>query len=425
MKNSRENGESSIMKRLAIHGGIPVRSEKSFPAWPVFGHEERARLMEVFESGKWWYGEKVKEFEEKYAAFHDAKYSVTCTNGTAALETALLACGIGAGDEVIVPPYTFIATASAVLKANAIPVFADIEPDTCNLDPEDVERKITDKTRAIIPVHLGGLPVDMDAFCELAKKYNLVLIEDACHSWGSKWQDKGTGAIGDCGVFSFQMSKNITSGEGGILLTDNGDIADRARSYTDCGRIKGGAWYEHYFFGSNLRMTELQAGILLGQLERLEEQTLKRERNAAYLGELLQDIPGIGLMRRDPRVTRRSYHMYIFRFLSEQWPGVSRDRFLEALRAEGIPCSSGYPKPLYKNHLYQQMGEGAASCPVTCPYHGRTVDYGNVMCPNTELICREACWIPHTVLLAEEPDMKDIAEAIKKIWEHRKELSDA
>ncbi|MDD3927830.1 MAG: aminotransferase class I/II-fold pyridoxal phosphate-dependent enzyme [bacterium] len=201
------------MSKLALLGGIPARKEP-FAAWPVIEAKDRDRLLEVFDSGKWWYGEKVKEFEEKYAAFQDAGYGVTCCNGTVALEVVLLACGIGAGDEVIVPPYTFMATASAVLKANAVPVFADIELDTCNLDLEDVARKITDKTKAIVPVHIGGLPVDMDAFLKLAKQHKLVLIEDACHSWGSKWQGKGTGAIGDCGVFSFQMSKNITSGEG-------------------------------------------------------------------------------------------------------------------------------------------------------------------------------------------------------------------
>ncbi len=414
-----------MMNRLALHGGTPVRLEKIFPIWPITAATDREKLLEVFDSGKWWYGEKVKEFEEKYAIFHDAKYGVTCANGTVALEIALVACGIGAGDEVIVPPYTFMATASAVLRVNAVPVFADIELDTCNLDPVDVERKITDKTKAILPVHLGGLPVDMDAFKVLARKYKLVLVEDACHSWGSKWKGKGTGAIGDCGVFSFQMSKNITSGEGGILLTDSEDIADRARSYTNCGRIKGGAWYEHYLLGSNLRMTELQAAILLGQLERLEEQTLRREKNAVYLSELLKDIPGISLMRRDPRVTRRSYHIYIFRFLPEEWPGVSRDRFLEALKAEGIPCGNGYNIPLYKNPLFQRRAEGPGYCPTSCPYHGGKVDYTQVVCANAELMSREGCWIPHTVLLAEEPDMKDIAEAIKKIWEHRKELSDA
>jgi len=217
------------MARLAINGGKPV-TKKDFPFWPIFGEEERKILLGVFESGKWWYGEKVKEFEEKFATFQDAKYGVTCTNGTVALEASLIACGVGAGDEVIVPPYTFVATATAVLKVNAIPVFADIDIETANIDLRDVKRKITPKTKAIIPVHFAGLPCDMDLLGDIAGRHNLRIIEDACHSWGSKWKEKGTGALGDCGAFSFQMSKNITSGEGGIVLTDNEELADAIRS---------------------------------------------------------------------------------------------------------------------------------------------------------------------------------------------------
>jgi len=410
-----------VKNKLALTGGRPVRS-KPFPAWPVFGRQERKNLLSVFDSGKWWYGEKVKEFERKYAAFHGAKYGVACTNGTAALEMALLACGVGAGDEVIVPPYTFVATASAVLKVNAIPVFADIDLNTCNLDPKDAEQKITDKTKAIIPVHFAGLPADMNAFKKLAKKHNLKLIEDACHSWGSQWKGKGTGALGDCGAFSFQMSKNITSGEGGILLSDSKAIAETARSCSNYGRTKGKAWYEHYLLGSNLRMTELQAAILLGQLGRLKGQTLKRERNASCLDQGLRDIPGISLMKKDRRVTRRSYHMYIFRFRRERWQGISRKRFIEALTAEGIPVGTGYPIPLYKNPLFLKKGSGPRFCPVSCPYYGKKVDYQSVICPNTEIICEEACWIPHTVLLAGKNDMQDIVRAVWKVWENRKQL---
>ena len=397
------------MKKLAINGGVPVRNtmKKSWPSWPVVGDEERKNLLETFESGKWWYGERVKEFEKKFAAFQNAKYGVTCTNGTAALEMALLACGIGDGDEVIVPPYSFVATASAVLKVNAIPIFADIELDSCNLDPIDAEAKISKKTKAIVPVHCAGFPVDMDRFLSLAEQYRLHIIEDACHSWGSQWNGKGTGALGTCGVFSFQVSKNITAGEGGILLSDYEEIADTARSYSNCGRGKDTPWYEHYLLGSNLRMTELQAAILLGQLTRLEEQTLKREENATYLNQQLQNIPGISLMKNDARVTRRGYHMYIFRFVREMWEGIDRNRFIEALNAEGIPSSIGYPNPLYKNPLFQKPGRSG-------------IDYREVHCAKTEQICEEACWIPHTALLAEKSDMDDIVAALTKVWAERK-----
>jgi len=413
------------MKRnLALCGGTPVRS-KPFPVkWPVIGQEERSNLLEVFESGKWWYGERVAEFERKYAAFQDAKYGVSCANGTVALEMALLACGIGAGDEVIVPPYTFMATASAVMKVNAIPVFADIDLNTANLDVQATARAITSKTKAIIPVHFSGLPVDMDAFQALARKHKLRLIEDACHSWGSQWKGKGTGALGDCGVFSFQMSKNITAGEGGILLTDNEEIADAARSYSNCGRIKGKAFYEHYVLGSNLRMTELQAAILLGQLTRLKAQTIKREKSAALLDRGLVDIPGITLMKGDPRATRRSYHMYMFRFRPEKWGGISRETFLKALKAEGVAANPGYPIPLYKNPLFQKSGTGPRLCPRSCPYYGKETDYTKVCCPNAEQICKEICWVMHAELLAGPADVRDIIKAVAKIWEYRNELND-
>jgi len=409
------------MARLAINGGKPVR-KKDFPFWPIFGEEERKNLLGVFESGKWWYGEKVKEFEEKFATFQDAKYGVTCTNGTVALEASLIACGVGAGDEVIVPPYTFVATATAVLKVNAIPVFADIDIETANIDLRDVKRKITPKTKAIIPVHFAGLPCDMDLLGDIAGRHNLRIIEDACHSWGSKWKEKGTGALGDCGAFSFQMSKNITSGEGGIILTDNEELADTIRSYTNVGRGKDKPWYEHYILGTNLRMTELQAAILLGQLTRLKAQTLKREENATYLDEKLKDIRGVRVMKKDSRITRRSYHLYIFRYIKEEWGEIERDRFIEALNKEGIPCNKGYPYPLYKNPLFSRKGEGPRYCPIRCPYYGKEIDYTKISCPNTERICKEAIWIGHPVLLAEKEDMQDIVRAIIKIRENLEEI---
>lgn len=403
------------MEKLAINGGEPVRT-KPFPSWPVVGEEERNNLLEVFESKKWWYGERVKEFEEKFADFQDTQYGITCTNGTAALEVSLLSVGIGPGDEVIVPPYTFVATASAVLRVNAIPIFADISLETANLDPIDAEKKITEKTKAVIPVHFAGLPVDMDAFNNLAKKHNLKIIEDACHSWGSKWKNRGTGALGDCGAFSFQMSKNITSGEGGIILTDNQEIADNARSYINCGRGKDKPWYEHCLLGSNLRLTELQAAILLGQLTRLESQVLKREENAKYLNERLKGMLVIKIIDSDDsRITRRSYHLYQFRYLKEEWREVSREKFLDALQAEGIPASSGYPHPLYKNPLFLRKGKGPRFCPLSCPYYGKEMDYNQVSCPNTEKICKEAVWFSQSVLLGDREDMDDIISAVKKI----------
>ena len=264
--------------RLAIQGGKPM-CDFDWPAWPVHDQAEESALLEVLRSGEWWYGERVRRFEQDFAAFQGAAYGVSCTNGTTAIEMGLRALGVLPGDEVIVPPYTFVATASAVMSLGAIPVFADIEPDTLCLDPRDAANKVTTRTRAIIPVHVGGRIADMAAINSLAQQYGMAVLEDAAHAWGSQWQGRGAGTIGRCGTFSFQVSKNITAGEGGILVTDDEGLADLCRSFSHCGRAKDGNWYDHEVLGSNLRITEFQAALLSVQLARLELQTRKRERS--------------------------------------------------------------------------------------------------------------------------------------------------
>ncbi len=332
--------------------------------------------------------------------------------------------GIGAGDEVIVPAYSFITTDSAVLRVTAIPVFADIDLATCNIDPCDVERKITAHTEAIIRVHFGGLPCDMDRLHHLAAAQGIQILEDACHSWGSKWRGKGTGAIGDCGAFSFQMSKNITAGEGGIVLSDNAELVDSIRSYTNTGRREDTPWYVHHILGMNLRMTEFQAALLLAQLTRIEQQTLQRMENATCLDRKLESLPGIRVQKADSRATRRSYHLYVFRIVTDE-AGLARDIFVEALQAEGIPCGCGYPYPLYRNPLFldpEGGRSGPEACPFSCPYQGGQIDYSRITCSNTEQLCQEAVWIPHTVLLADSSAMDDIVRACDKVLSNRSEL---
>ena len=410
------------MAELAVNGGPILREGRSFPSWPVHGEEEKVAVNSVLDSGKWWHGEKVAEFENAYAEYHDARYGVSCTSGTVALRLALLAGGIGAGDEVIVPPYTFMATASAVLEVNAIPVFADVELDTFNLSPEAVEQAITPRTRAIIPVHFAGLPADMDALWAIARKHDLFVIEDAAHAWGSEWKGTKLGAQGNVGCFSFQMSKNITAGEGGIALSNDEDLADKVRSFSNCGRRKDGEWYAHYIMGGNYRLTEIQAAILLCQLSRLDDHVEIRERNGQLLDAQLGDIPGIKALRRDERVNRRSWHLYCCRYDSEELEGVPRRRFLEAVSAEGIPFGPGYPKPLYKHPLFEHMGEGPEYCPVSCPYHEGKVDYSQVSCPNVEEVCETAMWLTQSVLLGTDEDMQDIVGAVKKVVANIHEL---
>jgi dTDP-4-amino-4,6-dideoxygalactose transaminase len=406
---------------LALLGGSPA-AKREWPAWPVWDDTERAALLGVLESGKWWFGERIKQFEQAFAHFHNVRFGVSCTNGTAAIEIGLRALGIVRGDEVIVPPYTFIATASAVVTVGAIPIFADVEPDTLCLDPKDVERKITPRTKAIIPVHVAGRFADMDGLSRVAQKHELALLEDAAHAWGSLLDGRGPGSIGRCATFSFQISKNITSGEGGIILTNDEPLADLCRSATNCGRRKGGAWYDHDYLGSNLRMTEFQAAILLAQLARLEEQIAQRERSASVLDRRLSELPGIRIVRPEPRMNRRSYHLYIFR-IDENELGIARDRFVEALVAEGVPASRGWYHPLYANGVFQKASSSSQpEHPIIAPLSDKGLDYSRVSCPVTEQVCRDAVWIPQNVLLAAEEDFTAVADAIEKVVTHAREL---
>jgi dTDP-4-amino-4,6-dideoxygalactose transaminase len=399
-------------ERLALDGGTPT-CDFAWPSWPVHDETEESQLLEVLRSGEWWFGEKVRQFEREFAAFQGATYGVTCTNGTTAIEMALRALGILPGDEVIVPPYTFIATASAVVTVGAIPVFADIEPDTFCLDSEDAARKISPRTRAIIPVHVAGRISDMERINAIAQKHNLAVLEDAAHAWGSQLGGRGAGTFGRCGTFSFQVSKNITAGEGGILVTNDKALADLCRSFSHCGRTEGSAWYDHNSLGSNLRITEFQAAVLLAQLARLPDQVARRQANAALLDEALAGIPGFTLLATAPRMTRRSYHMYIFR-VNEAELGIPRARFLEALQAEGVPASEGWYRPLYRNGVFANAHVGPPHG-IRAPLAGMKVDYRNVSCPICEQVCRDAVWIPQNVLLADEQKITRLAEAIRKV----------
>jgi len=397
---------------LALLGGTPA-CPGLWPPWPVFDETERRLLGGVLESGNWWFGELVRQFEAEFARFQGARHAVTCTNGTTAIEMGLKALGVQPGDEVIVPPYSFIATASAVITVGAVPVFADIRPDTLCLDPADVARKITPRTRVVIPVHVAGYIADMDGLLALTRARGLRVLEDAAHAWGSQWRGRGAGVLGECGTFSFQVSKNITAGEGGVMVTDQEDLADLCRSYTHCGRRKGSAWYDHDYLGSNLRLTEFQAAVLLAQLSRLEAQTLRRQASAAVLDRELAGLPGIQLLAPARDMSRRSYHMYVFR-VDEAALGITRDRFVQALEAEGVPASRGWYRPLYANGVFTNPS-GAAKHPIRAPLAEQAADYARISCPVCEQVCRDAVWIPQQVLLADDERMRQLAGAIRKV----------
>ena len=427
------------MSQLAIFGGPPQRT-RPFPSWPAFDESEEQALLEVLRSGNWWHysqGEavepkkpeggqprsKVAEFQEAFARFQGAKYGMACANGSVAIEVALKALGVGPGDEVIVPCYTFVATASAVLMVNAIPIFVDIEPETFNIAPHRVEEAITARTKALIPVHFAGQAADMDSLLSIAERHNLVMVEDAAHAHGATWKGKGLGCIGHAGTFSFQASKNMTAGEGGLITTNDRDLAELCESYIWGGREVGRPWYEYHRLGWNYRLTEFQGAILLQQLKRVEAQNAKRDENARYLDKHLSKLPGISPLGVREDVTQHSHHLYIFRFHEEEF-GISRSQFLEALNAEGVSGLSGYADPLYKNPLFLHQDFYPRGCPITCGHYGRALDYAafEALCPNAERACREAVWLEHRQLLAEREDMDDIVHAIEKIYEHRQDF---
>ena len=371
-------------------------------------------MIRALRSGNWGRqaGCEVAAFEKAFADYHQAKHGIAVVNGTVALRLALLAAEIDAGDEVIVPPYTFVATASAVLETNAVPIFADLKRDSFNIDPAAIEASVTPRTRAVIAVHLGGLPADLDAIGEIARRHDLVLIEDAAHAHGAEYRGRRVGAIGEMGIFSFQSSKNLTCGEGGIILTNDDGLADRCRSIHNCGRIPSGAWYEHYVLGGNYRLGEFQGAVLNAQWGRFAEQATAREKNGKYLAQRLARIPGIVPQFRGAECTRHAYHIFSFRLLAEEF-GMTRDAAIEALAAEGIPTSFGYPLPLYRQPMFLDRAFGTygrreASRPMP--------DYRKVNCPNCETICgSEGMWLEHRLLLGTRQDMDDIADALEKI----------
>ena len=397
--------------RLAINGGEPVRKEP-FPKWPVWDESDVQVLTDTLRSARWGIGgEEVSEFEQAFAAFQSAKYAVCCANGTAALEIALRAVGLEPGDEVIVPPYTFIATASACLMVNAVPVFVDIDPDTYNIDPGKIEAAITDRTRAIIPVHIAGCPADMDRVMAVAKKRSLKVVEDCAQAHAAEWKGRRVGAIGDLGTFSFQSSKNLNAGEGGCCVTDDQNLWARCWSLRNVGRVPEGKWYEHPILGWNYRMTQFQAALLLSQLKRVEEQANRRTRNAQALTEKLSQIEGIRPLKVDERVTRHAYHLYVFRYEARHFNGLSREDFIKAMNAEGITCSAGYV-PLYREGALRNpdVYRAAFACA------SRKMDYDAVNCPVTERACREeAVWLYQAWLLGGDKETNDIVNAVEKI----------
>lgn len=407
--------------RPAILGGHAIWANKQWPKWPRWNPEtDEKQVLEVLRSGIWSRASVTATFEEEWAKTIGTKRCLSVVNGTNALVTAINQFHIGPGDEVIVPPYTFIATISSVLLNGAMPVFVDIDRETFQIDPDKIEAKITPRTKAILPVHILGLPANMARIMAIAKKHNLLVIEDACQAHLAEFENKRVGSIGHAGCFSFQNSKNLAIGEGGAVTSNDDAFMDRCFSYqnlgTPYGTAVGSVSAGYITVGTKVRFTEYQAAIGLAMLKRLDEETTTRNENAAYLKSLLNDIPGIIPYKLYDGVTRAAYHLFPFRFDKRAFSGLDRQGFIQALRAEGIPCTSGYT--ILTNQPY--LNDAFQSETYKNAYPAEMLDFDvyierNNCLQNNRLCNEEAVWLTQNLLLGPKSDMDEIAAAIARV----------
>ena len=414
-----------ISSNLALQGGDPVRTA-DWLSWPVWNKEAEKPMMELLRSGNWFRGDgnKCLEYEKAYGELIGAKRVIATASGTTALITALHALGVDAGDEVIVSPFTFIATYNVVFNQKALPVFADTDPDTFTINPHKIEDKINERTAAILPVHICGLPADMNRILAIGKKHGLPVIEDACQAWLAEYGDQMCGTLGDLGCFSFQNSKHIPSGEGGALVGSDDPLMDRCVSYHNCGRPYGNSMKgmgDYPVRGSNKRMTEVQAGLLLSQIGRARSDADKRLENALYLDSKFKEIPGIVPYKLSDGATRSAYHLYPFRYKKEEFDGLPRHKFMAAMRAEGIPCGQGYGQQYFDGLIEEAISSKGYTRLFTRERLNRYREELHNL-PDNDQLTMEAVWFYQTMLLAEQSDMDDIVNAVQKIYENRKQL---
>lgn len=410
----------------ALLGGTKTRTER-WPSWPVFDKTEEDAVLGVLRSGVWYRGngKQVPAFEKAYAGVTGAKGCLATANGTSALFVSLASMGIGPGAEVIVPPYTFVATINVVMALHALPVFVDTDRETLQIDHRKIEAAITDRTAAIVPVHIGGSAANLDAILATAAKRNIPVLEDACQAHLAEWRGRKLGTWGKAGCFSFQASKNLNSGEGGAILTNDEELLERCYAFHNNGRGRKAASLDFSYRGTgfNLRMTEFQGALLSAQMTRLEAQSARRSDNARYLTSLLREIPGIAPAREYEGCTRNAYHLYMFRYDPQKFAGLPRARFLKAMGAEAVPASGGYSplnkEPFLKTAMQTKAWEKIYSRQTLNEWEERN------RCPENDRLCEEAVWLTQNMLLGPRSDMDQIAEAVRKIQAHAGELAKA
>jgi dTDP-4-amino-4,6-dideoxygalactose transaminase len=421
-------GTNMNMDKLAVLGGQPIRT-KPFPSWPIWDKKDEEAVLPVLRSGVWSRNDVVTEAEEKFADFMGSKYCLLTTNGTNSLFTALHALGVGGGDEVITTPYTFVASIDAILLNNALPVFVDIDPDTWQIDPDKIEEKITEKTVAIMPVHITCGVSHMDKINAIAKKHNMKVVEDACQAHLAEWNNKKAGTLGDLGCLSLQNSKSITCGEGGAILGDDEKLMDYCYSFHNFGRPKGRFMARdrggHPILGTKCRMTEYQASILMTQMDSAEKEAQIRSENGRYLDAKLKSVPGIAPLERYPETTRSTYYYYGLRYKKEVFNNCPREHFLKALNAEGIPVGSGLGviegEPMHREGLIEQTLQSKTFQRIYSKEELKT--YRNRLdCPECDQLVEETVGFHCRALLGNKRDMDDIYNAFLKVYENREEL---
>jgi 3-amino-5-hydroxybenzoate synthase len=395
------------------------KRENVFPKWPVWDEEELAVVESVVRSDKWWcgspgerVGENVWEFQREFARFQKAEHCIAVANGTVAIETVLAAFDIGMGDEVIVSDYTFVASASAVVATNAVPIFCDIDPATYLMDVDKIEHLITSRTRAIIAVHLGGNPVEMDRLSEIAKNHGLKIVEDCAHAHGSRFKGKRVGTWGEAGTFSFQASKILTAGEGGAVVCDDSALAEKVYSLSDCGRKPGEYFYSHYSYGSNSRMPEFLAALLRVQLKKFPSQHRKRNENARYLTQKLNSIEGISVMKQTQGTDEMGYYIYPFVFDPRTFGNMTKEAFIEKLHEAGIPTDDCYP-PLHTLTCFKDVKLRKGIDYSRANWGGQKSK--NVHFPVVTDIYSRSVQFPQNVLLAERKQLDYIADVVRNL----------
>lgn len=409
--------------KLAILGGTPVRSNKSWPPWPYWDDEVVDSIVKTTKSRIWCRIQSrsgtVPTFEKKYAELIGVNYCVATGSGTQALHTSVEALGIGPGDEVITSPYTDPGTIASILSARALPVLADLDRESYQLDPDDVERRVTENTKALMPVHMMGQPCDMERIMAIAKRHNLNVIEDACQAHLAEYQGKTVGTIGDLGCFSFQSSKVLACGEGGAVIGNDEELMDKCYTVHNHGTSRRG---RTEVAGPKYRMNEFEAAVLLGQLSGVEERSARRNENAAYLTSRLKDVPGVTPQKLYKGTTSGSFYLYPMTYHKERFDGATRSQFLKALGAEGIGLSPYIAQGLHRepwvDHIvglkvYQKMFS-----------RERLQQYREeCTCPNCDRVCEEMVMLwASGPLLGTKEDMDDIADAIIKVYENRDKL---